>query len=119
MSDVSDALRHLFPDIDFRAHCELVDDGSGPRIVRWMRAEPQPTVAEIEAAMPLADAKIAQDAQDRATLAAHEQQAKLALTRLAEIQADATMTNARATQAVRDLAQIVERLVRLQTRQAR
>jgi hypothetical protein len=86
--------------------------------IEWRAQSPQPTQAEIDAADILAASDEQQAAADQATLATHEQQAKLALTRLAEIQADSTMTNARAVQAIRDLALIAERLVRLQTRQA-
>lgn len=45
------AIEYLFPDIDMLNECVLQDDGSGPYIAQWNRPEPQPTQAEIEAAM--------------------------------------------------------------------
>ena len=44
------AILHLYPGINMDRDCILSDDGSGPRIERWSRPEPQPTEAEIEAA---------------------------------------------------------------------
>lgn len=44
-------LAFLFPDIDFRYQCELRNDGAGQYISAWRRPEPQPTQAEIDAAM--------------------------------------------------------------------
>lgn len=48
---IASAISYLFPDIDFLTECVLQDDGSGPYIAEWNRPEPQPTQAEIEAAM--------------------------------------------------------------------
>lgn len=48
---LSAVLNHLFPGIDFLNDCVIVDDGNGPYIAAWNRPEPQPTQAEIDAAM--------------------------------------------------------------------
>lgn len=48
---LSNALIHLFPGIDFITECSLQDDGTGPYIAAWNRPEPQPTQAEIDAAI--------------------------------------------------------------------
>lgn len=48
---LSTALSHLYPGIDFLSECILQDDGSGPYIAAWHRPEPQPTLAEIDAAI--------------------------------------------------------------------
>ncbi len=47
-------LAYLFPGIDFESQCVLVDEGNGAFIAAWGRPEPQPTLAEIEAAAPAA-----------------------------------------------------------------
>lgn len=121
---VARALSKLFPGIVIgeagASECSIERLPDGRHVITtWTRPERQPTQAEIDAADVLAAADEQQAALDKATLENIEQQAKLALTRLAEIQADSSMTNARAVQAVRELALIVERLVRLETRQAR
>ncbi len=51
---ISNAIMLLFPGIDFIDECKLQDDGNGPYIAEWNRPEPQPTQAEIDAAIPLA-----------------------------------------------------------------
>lgn len=48
---LSNSISYLFPDIDFLSECILQDDGDGPYIAAWIRPEPQPTQAEIDAAM--------------------------------------------------------------------
>lgn len=45
------ALSYLFPDVDFVDQCVIEDDGTGQRIAQWNRPEPQPTEADIQAAM--------------------------------------------------------------------
>lgn len=57
MINLAEALRSLFPDIIFDGpdgpgDCRLenLDDGAGPRIVRWGRPEPLPTAAALAAA---------------------------------------------------------------------
>ena len=47
---LANSLKQLFPNLDFRTECILQDDGNGPYIKQWNRAEPIPTVAEILAA---------------------------------------------------------------------
>lgn len=49
MNDIALRLKVLFPDLDFDADCLLVDKGNGPRIARWSRPEPKPTLAELAA----------------------------------------------------------------------
>lgn len=44
----------LFPGIDFERECLLQDDGAGPYIKAWRRAEKQPTPEELKAAEPAA-----------------------------------------------------------------
>lgn len=48
---LSNILSYIYPDIDFINECILQDDGSGPYIAQWNRPEPQPTQAEIDAAI--------------------------------------------------------------------
>jgi hypothetical protein len=55
-------LEYMFPGIDFMSDCILQDDGDGPYIKAWRRAEKQPTQAEIEAAAPAAAAAAARAA---------------------------------------------------------
>lgn len=45
------AISYLFPGIDLERECVIVDSGAGPTISKWIRPEPQPTQAEIDAAM--------------------------------------------------------------------
>lgn len=67
-----DQLRHIYPSItddDF----DVQDDGAGPVIKRWSYAQPQPTQAELDAAvLPAAKAKriVAINAECRARLIA-------------------------------------------------
>lgn len=44
-------LTQLYPGIEFVEECRLQDDGAGPYIAQWNRPEPQPTQAEIDAAI--------------------------------------------------------------------
>lgn len=53
------ALAYLFPGIDFAVDVDIEDNGTGPRIARWNRQDPQPSAEEIEAAaLPAARAAI-------------------------------------------------------------
>jgi hypothetical protein len=47
-------LGHLFPGINFQDECILQDEGAGPYIKAWRRAEKQPTLEELRAAEPAA-----------------------------------------------------------------
>jgi len=42
-----DVLRATYPGLDFGSECRLRDDGSGPYIAEWHRAEPQPNEADL------------------------------------------------------------------------
>jgi len=56
------ALQYLFPGIDLSRDVLIEDDGKGPRIAKWLRAEKQPTDAELLAAEPAALAAAARAA---------------------------------------------------------
>lgn len=43
MTNLSNALKHLFPGIDFLTDVVLQDNGNGPYIAKWNLADPQPT----------------------------------------------------------------------------
>lgn len=64
--DLAAILSYLFPGVTFgiNGQCLIVTDSSGTNIVRWSRPEPQPTPAEIAAAI-LPAAKAARIEQDR------------------------------------------------------
>ena len=47
-------LRHLYPHARLPEDIALSDDGSGPRITAWNLPTPQPTPAELDAALPVA-----------------------------------------------------------------
>jgi len=49
LTDIIARLAVLFTGFDHDRDATLFDDGTGPRIVRWNRAEPQPTEAELRA----------------------------------------------------------------------
>ncbi|WP_278914524.1 XkdW family protein [Deinococcus wulumuqiensis] len=51
-------LRHLYPDADPLRDYVVADDGSGPRLITWNLAAPQPTPAELDAALPAAQARV-------------------------------------------------------------
>lgn len=61
----AEAVQHLFPAIDLRRDVDIVDDGSGPRLVRWSHPQPQPGAREIEAALAQIDARPARTKADR------------------------------------------------------
>lgn len=50
-------LRHLYPDADPLRDYTVADDGSGPRLTAWHLPDPQPTEAELNAALPAAQAR--------------------------------------------------------------
>ena len=56
------ALRYLHPQASPIDDYTLADDGSGPQIVAWRLSTPQPTPAELEAALPAAQARAAAQA---------------------------------------------------------
>ena len=49
--NISSIISSMYPGIDFLSDCKLQDDGNGPYIAAWNRPEPQPTQAEIDAAI--------------------------------------------------------------------
>lgn len=114
---IAETLEYLFPDIDFERECLLEDDGKGPRIVKWLRVEKQPTIKELEAVWPAVQAaletkalelKAANDAQKAGIV-----EAKRAYTRLQTIidgVDTATIVQLRA--AIKTLARDVQHLIR-------
>lgn len=114
---IAETLEYLFPDIDFERECLLEDDGKGPRIVKWLRAEKQPTLQEIEAAWPVVRVALLQEKETQ-RIADEQQQggiveAKRAYTRLQTIidgVDTATIVQLRA--AIKTLARDVQHLIR-------
>jgi hypothetical protein len=51
MHELWKALAHLFPDARPLIHYELRDDGDGPYIARWDLPDPQPSEAQLAAAI--------------------------------------------------------------------
>ena len=51
---IAPTLRFLYPDADPLRDYTVADDGSGPRLIAWNLAAPQPTPAELDAALPAA-----------------------------------------------------------------
>lgn len=50
-----EALRYIYPDLDFRTGCLLQDDGAGVYIVAWNDPRPQPSAQQIsDAELPAA-----------------------------------------------------------------
>lgn len=97
------------PLIDFR-----LQDRGGTVELEWLRKDiAVPTQAEIDAADAAAAAEEAQVAQDKATLDTLRTQVRGALTALNTIQNAASFTNAQRDAAIKELAQIVDRLVRV------
>ena len=56
MTDLWKALAYLFPNARHLAGYELRDDGDGPYIARWDLPDPQPSEAELAAAVAAYDA---------------------------------------------------------------
>lgn len=101
------ALQYLFPGIDLSRDVLIEDDGKGPRIAKWLRAEKQPTDAELLAAEPAAlEALQAEDAK-RVESATARDDAKRALAALDTIIAGApTATIVQLRTAVEQMARI-------------
>jgi hypothetical protein len=109
MVNLSVTLAHLFPGMDFERECVLQDDGGGPYIKAWRRAERQPTDAELKAAEPAAiAAEQAKEAQKVESDTARDE-AKRAIQHLDTIIAGApTATNAQMKTWVEQLARIAK-----------
>ena len=63
------ALRYLYPAADPLRDYVVADDGTGPRIAAWNLPAPQPTDAELQAALPAAQAQAEQE-RERAEVSA-------------------------------------------------
>lgn len=100
-------LAHLFPDGKPLDDWVLQDDGAGPYIKAWRRAEKQPTDAELKAAEPAALAALAAEDVKRIESDTARDDAKRALTALDTIIAGApTATTAQMRTAIEQLARI-------------
>ena len=62
-------LRYLFPAARMPEDIALSDDGTGPRIVAWNLTTPQSTDAELQSALPAAQAQAEQE-RERAEVSA-------------------------------------------------
>lgn len=118
---LSQTLTHMFPGIDLENECAIDDYGQGPRIVKWLRAEKQPTLQEIEAAWPAVQAALVADATARKT--ADDQQsagiaeAKRAYARLQTIIDNAdTATTVQLRAAIKEMARDIQHLIRAAVR---
>jgi len=87
--------------------------------IKWLAETKQPTDAEIDAAAVAAAAAETQEATDKATLAGMRDQVKQAISTLNTIQGAANFTNAQRDAAIKEMAQIVERIIRVVMEQAR
>lgn len=121
MSRVAAVLESMFPGIDLVNECAIDDYGQGPRIVKWLRAEKQPTMQEIEAAWPAVQAALAAEAAARK--AADDQQsagiveAKRAYARMQQIIDGAdTATTAQMRAAIKEMARDIQHLIRAAVR---
>lgn len=105
-------LAHLFPGINFQDECILQDEGAGPYIKAWRRAERQPTDAELKAAEPAAlAAEQAEDAKRQESDTARTE-AKRAIQHLDTIIAGIDGANlAQAKTAIKQLAQIQRHII--------
>ena len=111
----------LVPGVDFERECLIEDHGNGPRIAKWLRAEKQPTMQEIEAAWPAVQAALAQAAAEKQT--ADDQQragideAKRAYARLQTIIDNIdTATTVQLRAAIKEIARDVQHLIRAAVR---
>lgn len=118
-------LRYLFPGIVIgeqgQSECTIEDDGKGPRIAKWMRAEKQPTMAEIEAAWPAVQAALAQAAAEKQAADDHQRagidEAKRAYARLQLIiDGASTATTAQMRAAIAEMARDIQHLIRAAVR---
>jgi hypothetical protein len=62
------ALANLYPAATPRIDYEIWDDGTGPYIAQWNLPQPQPTVAQLQAAESAYDAAESQRQADASTL---------------------------------------------------
>ncbi len=118
---IAQTLAYLFPGIDLERECQIEDHGKGPRIAKWLRAEKQPTMQEIEAAWPAVQAAMAAEAAARKT--ADDQQsagiveAKRAYARMQTIIDGAdTATTAQMRLAIKEIAHDIQHLIRAAVR---
>lgn len=106
------ALKYLFPGIDLSADVVIEDDGKGPRIAKWLRAERQPTDAELLAAEPAALAAEQAEAAKRIESDTARDDAKRALAALDTIIATApTATTAQMRTGMEQLARMLKHLL--------
>jgi hypothetical protein len=92
---MEEILKYMFPEAapgDWR----LQDDGAGPYIVQWNRAEPKPTSEDVAAATPAAQAALVASEKD-AMLTTGRTMRDTVLYRLNGIQIDALLANDTAT----------------------
>lgn len=109
---LAETIQYLYPGIDLRNECLLQDDGAGPYIKAWRRAEKQPTIDELKAAEPAALAALAVEDAKRVESTTARDDAKRALAALDTIIAGidaATLAQAKA--AIKQLAQIQKHLI--------
>jgi len=66
--NLPNALQHLFPSADPTRDYVVQDDGDGPRIAAWNLPDPQPTLAQLQAASDAYDAIAAQAASEAQAL---------------------------------------------------
>ncbi len=105
-------LRHMFPDVEFGEDVLLQDDGKGPYIRRWSRVEKEPTLAEIEAAAPAANAALQAEEAKRVESDTARDDAKRAIQHLDTIIAGVDGANlAQAKTAIKQLAQIQRHII--------
>lgn len=105
-------LAYLFPDGKPLDDWVLQDDGAGPYIKAWRRAEKQPTLAELQAAEPAALAAEQAEEAKRVESDAARDDAKRALAALDTIIAGIDgATLAQAETAIKQLAQIQRHII--------
>ncbi len=106
------ALQYLFPGIDLSRDVLIEDDGKGPRIAKWLRAERQPTDAELLAAEPAALAVLQAKEAERQESDTARTEAKQALAALDTIISGIDgATLAQAKTAIKQLAQIQRHII--------
>lgn len=105
-------LRHMYPDVEFGEDVLLQDDGKGPYIRRWSRVEREPTLAEIEAAAPAANAALQAEEAKRIESTTARDDAKRAIEHLDTIIAGApTATTAQLRAGMEQLARIQKHII--------
>ena len=108
-------LRFMFPNIKFgpNGDCTLIDEGAGSFIYQWLLGVPQPTQAEVDAAIPQANAAQVLADTNKAQDAASLGQTKAAYASLQTlIDGIDTATLAQAKAAIKLIAQINQHLIR-------